>query len=576
MVSLLYCPVDQQVAATIVKMHTSLARIFLVALVASSCVGAYTPVSGIGINVVNIFWERLAKALGEDVEESLMIHSTKSSNSSSFANFESETTDKHSLAALKERGIDLVRFAASPYCPSHLALWRLGGKNESLYWSVLDSIFDEADAAGVRLIPVVMWRIVLPSLACGEPIGQLFQSGSCSHELLRNYTVDLVQRYQNRESVVVWELKNELNLHADNMHRPRPATKSATHQEAFPAVRAEQRLLAAAPGNCHWDNYNKRTVCKRMGAPEHHKNPPPFHGSRVNESKLITQNVSVAATLQSTSPGRSFNKTLKPPSQCMSPIMTDCSCQLGGRGPEDGYSTSSMVALDRLHAAWVRSNDPTKRPLSSGHAMPRPNAWHSAHSNDGVNSAAGTPHKKGGATDTPQQFCDNLLETHADVELASIHPYVKRKLGRSGNATGNENWRDDEAAFSFVGHKPIRMIDLVRKGHSCIAHIQQEGAVSNPKQLFLGEFGFRQGDNVTLQFVRDVVSLATSHLFDNSISSAYPVLATIWVWEFPPQNGPGRLSLEAGRDEWLLHEIAAANALIKQAADISNKGGGER
>ena len=43
----------------------------------------------------------------------------------------------------------------------------------------------------MRLIPTLMWRAVLPSLSCGEPLGVLFDSKqtSCARSLLYNYSV---------------------------------------------------------------------------------------------------------------------------------------------------------------------------------------------------------------------------------------------------------------------------------------------------------------------------------------------------------------------------------------------------
>mmetsp|Transcript_77337 Transcript_77337/g.154965 ORF Transcript_77337/g.154965 Transcript_77337/m.154965 type:complete len:574 (+) Transcript_77337:120-1841(+) len=520
---------------------------------------SYAPVSGAGINVVDIFWERISSALGDEPVQRL--------NSTQDAQFKSGVynNEKHSLLALKQRGIDLVRFAASPYCPSHLALWRLGGENASLYWNILDSVFDEADSAGVRLIPVIMWRAILPSISCGESIGRLFESDSCSHGLLHNYTTSLVRRYQSRKSVVAWELKNELNLHADFMHRlPHSSTtKLATAQQIFSAPKLDQRKLTPS-GNCHWVNYKRATVCKKRAHNRTTRTETTGNESSQTSPIFLPLNAD-HSTAAVSSPGQEAfghtksleesNNMSTPQPQCLSTAEEDCSCNRAGRGKEDGYSTQSMIMLDRLHAGWVRSNDPVGRPLSSGHAMPRPNAWHAAHPGYVKSSIRKNPR---GSLDTFGQFCENLLETHAEVELASIHPYVKLKLGKNGTYMGTDSWKDDEAPFSFGDGKPMRMIDFVRRAQLCI----ENSGRTYPKQLFLGEFGFRQGDNVTLQFVRDALSLTSSHGVDNS-TRTLPALATIWIWEFPAQSGLGKLSLEAGRDEWLLQEIATANKLAR-------------
>ena len=206
----------------------------------------FTPLLGVGVNVVNVFWERLTAALGESTSDEGLA-APPGWDWRHMGGSES----KHSLHALRASGIDLIRFAASPYCPHHFALWRLGGAGQALYWEVLDSVVAEAEAAGVRLIPTLMWRATLPSLSCGEDLGRLFDASpgaapSCARALLHNYTVALVTRYRKRPIIVAWELMNELDLQADlrhvdrsalrRKHAPQPQRKAGA---AAPAVEAE-------------------------------------------------------------------------------------------------------------------------------------------------------------------------------------------------------------------------------------------------------------------------------------------------------------------------------------------------
>lgn len=119
-----------------------------------------------------------------------------------------------------------------------------------------------------------------------------------------------------------------------------------------------------------------------------------------------------------------------------------------------------MIKLDHDHATWVRRADlpyiisatstsnissaqqhhaSTRnklRPISSGHGMPRTSAWHLAQSTAQNNKNIIREKKQRSVTknndwqpDTLQQFCDHLLDTHSNVELASIHPYVHIKHG---------------------------------------------------------------------------------------------------------------------------------------------------
>lgn len=174
-------------------------------------VSSYTPLLGVGVNMVNVFWERLQHVLGEGEDND-------DTNDEVFVNGKNP---KHSFVLLKSKGIDLVRFAASPYCQSQFSMWRLGGEQEALYWSILDDIMSEAYLAGVRLIPTLIWRAKMPSLACQEPFSMLFNSEktSCARSLIRLYATQLVSRYEHYDNIVAWELFNELNLVVDLSHK---------------------------------------------------------------------------------------------------------------------------------------------------------------------------------------------------------------------------------------------------------------------------------------------------------------------------------------------------------------------
>jgi len=133
----------------------------------------------------------------------------------------------------------------------------------------------------------------------------------------------------------------------------------------------------------------------------------------------------------------------------------------------------------------------------------------------------------------------------------------------------------------------VRLFELVTRAQACVAANPRQ----MPRQLFVGEFGFRQGDAVTLRFVRDVLALAKGAAANASavaLPAASPLslaslgeegglaaadhdhfgpqpppppLLTLWVWEFAPQSAT--LSLEAGRDDWLVKELADANRAVQ-------------
>jgi hypothetical protein len=186
---------------------------------------------------VNLFWQRLTFALGEEAEDKQGIDPKTGTN------------PLHSFKLLRSKGIDLVRFAASPYCPSHLALWRLGGKGEELYWRTLDGIIHDAAKAHVRLIPTLQWRATLPSISCGEDLSLLFQTEklSCARILLHLYSSAVVSRYRNANHIVAWELMNELNLGVDVLHKARKFHRHSHHNDLL----VPQRGVSDSPVNEH-------------------------------------------------------------------------------------------------------------------------------------------------------------------------------------------------------------------------------------------------------------------------------------------------------------------------------------
>ena len=149
--------------------------------------------------------------------------------------------------------------------------------------------------------------------------------------------------------------------------------------------------------------------------------------------------------------------------------------------------------------------------------MPRLSAWHLSHYH---RSRSPSPSDRW-QRDTLLQFCRNLLDTHASVELASIHPYVHyhrnashANISAAGGAGGGASSLDVRhysqalrapTSLSFMNEN-LPLIDVVKYAQQCIA----SNPSPRPKQLYVGEFGYRQGDNVTLQFVRDVLAMAAA------------------------------------------------------------------
>ena len=202
-----------------------------------------------------------------------------------------------------------------------------------------------------------------------------------------------------------------------------------------------------------------------------------------------------------------------------------------------------------------------------------------------------------GGRGTLLQFCRNLLDTHASVELASIHPYVHyhrnashANISAAGNGENGDNgmvvlvvalrrWMRvttprhcaPRTSLSFMNEN-LPLIDVVKYAQQCIA----SNPSPRPKQLYVGEFGYRQettsrcsssGTSLPwrrrLRRERAPPSLSPSSSSSSSLTAGgwkpvLPPLVTLWVYEFKPQADT--LSVELHRDAGLISEVATANA----------------
>jgi hypothetical protein len=98
-------------------------------------------------------------------------------------------------------------------------------------------------------------------------------------------------------------------------------------------------------------------------------------------------------------------------------------------------------------AQLIRQNDPQARPISTGHAYPRPSAWHLARSP--CPSCDWT-------ADTEPQFAQTLAQLHpAPIDVVSVHAYPGDDVKRFGDtdATGFVLLQRTQAAVSSLGKR---------------------------------------------------------------------------------------------------------------------------
>ncbi len=143
-----------------------------------------------------------------------------------------DTTSRTGLARLAEAGVPFVRFMACGFWPVDNDLYQ---QDKDEYFRRLDLVVRSAEQARIGLIPSLFWNLATTPDRVGEPLDQLGNPASKTNELIRQYTAEVVSRYQHSPAIWGWELGNEYNLEADlpnaAKHRPKIVPKLKTALE---------------------------------------------------------------------------------------------------------------------------------------------------------------------------------------------------------------------------------------------------------------------------------------------------------------------------------------------------------
>jgi len=116
------------------------------------------------------------------------------------------------LRELKDRGITLVRFSASPFWPNE---WRAWDRAPEEQLKALDQVYDAADTLGMDLIPTFVWHLAGISDYLGERYSAWGDANSRSRVYFDQHVRRMVQRHLGRASLLMWECANEFNVWAD-------------------------------------------------------------------------------------------------------------------------------------------------------------------------------------------------------------------------------------------------------------------------------------------------------------------------------------------------------------------------
>jgi len=105
--------------------------------------------------------------------------------------------------------ITVIRYSAIGYFPDQVRTWM---NDKAVFWSGYDRVIRTARELDIFLVPTLLWNPEQFSSIVGEQPPDVFHSGKASNQLFRAFVKELVSRYQNETTILMWEIGNELNL----------------------------------------------------------------------------------------------------------------------------------------------------------------------------------------------------------------------------------------------------------------------------------------------------------------------------------------------------------------------------
>jgi Cellulase (glycosyl hydrolase family 5) len=149
---------------------------------------------------------------------------------------------RKALADANDAGVRFMRVAASGFAPAvpgqpgDLDLWV---KDASAYWTRLDSMFDDLDAAGLQMVPSFIWNVTQFPAMNNETVRDLVTNPtSAAYLMAERYVREFIQRYKGRKTILFYELTNELNLGAD-LDTVRRCSRDTAPPAAAPLCKAK-------------------------------------------------------------------------------------------------------------------------------------------------------------------------------------------------------------------------------------------------------------------------------------------------------------------------------------------------
>jgi hypothetical protein len=123
-----------------------------------------------------------------------------------------DTSSLENLARLGKAGIPFVRFRASGF---YTAGQKLYLDNRPEFFRRMDQVVRCAEQNRIGLIPSLFWRFTTVADLVDEQRDQFGNPGSRSNDFIRQFTREMVLRYNNSAAIWGWEFGNEGNLSTD-------------------------------------------------------------------------------------------------------------------------------------------------------------------------------------------------------------------------------------------------------------------------------------------------------------------------------------------------------------------------
>jgi hypothetical protein len=123
-----------------------------------------------------------------------------------------DTSSLDKLARLGKAGIPFVRFRASGFSAENQKLYL---QDRPEFFRRMDLVVRCAEQNRIGLIPSLFWRLATVSELVGEDRNQLGNPDSKANQFIRQFTQEMVTRYNDSSAIWGWEFGNEANLAID-------------------------------------------------------------------------------------------------------------------------------------------------------------------------------------------------------------------------------------------------------------------------------------------------------------------------------------------------------------------------